>query len=285
MIFSLITMGVEANNNILIIGRPNSGKTTFYGQLYGRMELKKGVIRLLRAPRNLKAIHSAYERLASGLEPLATPSNEDLEIIIPVKWEEEELDLVFKDYGGEQVKRITDLLEYDKTWQIRAKENDRWILFIRPSQIYHHYDITITGYASIDTKTGSNELHNELSDQYVYIELIQALLHARGTGIKSDLDIPKLMIVFTCWDELKTDLNPREILKQKLPLFQQFIDTLWSAESVAIMGLSAQEFNLNSEEARDKYLDYLPESFGYIVYESNEQDKDLTKLIEASLKL
>lgn len=279
-------MEAEVNNNILIIGPPNSGKTTFYAQLFGRMQLKQGVVSLLQTPKNIMAIHNAYERLAGGLEPQATPANENLEITIPVKWEDKELELIFKDYGGEQVKQITDLLVYDKTWQKRAQENDRWVLFIRPSQIYHHYDLTITGYAKIGSEQEEDdELHKELSNQYTFIELIQALLHARGIGIKADLQIPKLVIVLTCWDELQTTLNPEEVLSHKLPLFQQFIETLWSSDSYTVMGLSAQEFSLDTEEAMNKYLDELPESFGYVVYQTNEQDRDLTKLIETTLKL
>lgn len=278
-------MEAKANNNILIIGPPNSGKTTFYGQLYGRMQIKKGVITLLRAPRNISGIQNAYERLADGLETQATPASENLEVIIPVKWRDKELELTFKDYGGEQVKEITDLLTYDKNWQNRAKENDRWILFIRPGEIYHHYDLTITGYAKIDSAKEGDEFHNELSHQYTYIELIQALLHARGIGIKTHLQTPKLMIALTCWDELKTTLTPDEIFREKLPLFQQFIDTLWSKESYTIVGLAAQEFRLDTEEAKNKYLDELPESFGYMVSETNREERDLTKLIEISLKL
>ena len=116
-----------ANNNILIIGPPNSGKTTFLAQLYGRMQSKKGNIRLARAPQNILGIKNAYERLADGLETEATPATDNLELKIPIKWEEKELELTFKDYGGEQISEIINLLEYDKTWQNRAKENDRWI--------------------------------------------------------------------------------------------------------------------------------------------------------------
>ena len=110
-------------------------------------------------------------------------------------------------------------------------------------------------------------------------------MHARGIGIKTDLQTPKLMIALTCWDELKTTLTPDEIFREKLPLFQQFIDTLGSKESYTIVGLAAQEFRLDTEEAKNKYLDELPESFGYMVSETNREERDLTKLIEISLKL
>lgn len=274
-----------SNNSILIIGPPNSGKTTFLAQLYGRMQSKKGNIRLARAPQNITGIKNAYERLADGMETEATPATDNLEIKIPIKWNDSELELTFKDYGGEQVREIINLLEYDKSWQTRAKENDRWILFIRPSEIFHHYDLTITGYAKIDSAKKGDGAHNELSHQYTFIELIQALLHARGTGIKNELQSPKLIIVLTCWDELGTDKKPVEILQEKLPLFLQFINSNWSKNSYTILGLSPQEFRLDNKDAREKYLDELPESFGFLVNENGNHDKDLTKLIEISLLL
>jgi GTPase SAR1 family protein len=274
-----------SNNSILIIGPPNSGKTTFLAQLYGRMQAKIGNIRLARTPKNIVGIKNAYERLADGKETEATPAIDNLEVVIPIRWNENELELTFKDYGGEQVREIINLLEYNKTWQTRAKENDRWILFIRPGEIFHHYDLTITGYAKIDSTRKGDGAHNELSHQYTFIELIQALLHARGTGIKNDLQSPKLVIVLTCWDELGTDKKPSAILEEKLPLFYQFIDTIWSKNSYNVLGLSPQEFRLDTIDARDKYLDELPESFGYLVSEDGNHNKDLTKLIEIALLL
>lgn len=273
------------NNNILIIGSPKSGKTTFLAQLYGRMQSKKGNIRLARAPQNIIGIIKAYERLADGMEAETTPATENLEIKVPIIWDENELELTFKDYGGEQVSKIVNLLEYDKTWQARAKDNDRWILFIRPGEIFHHYDLTITGYAKIDSAREGDGVHNEMSHQYTFIELIQALLHARGAGIKNGLRTPKLVIALTCWDELGTDKKPREILQEKLPLFHQFVETNWDGASYKVLGLSPQEFRLDNKEAKAKYLDELPESFGYLVDEQGSQDRDLTKLVELSLLL
>lgn len=275
----------KPNNGLLIIGPPNSGKTTFLAQLYGRIQAKKGRITLTRAPQNITGIKNAYERLADGLETEATPATDNLEVVIPVKIGESELELVFKDYGGEQVRDITKLLEYDKTWQQRTQDNDRWILFIRPGEIYNHYDLSITGYAKIDSASPTEGVHNELSHQYNFIELIQALLHARGTGIKSDLQIPKLAIVLTCWDELATTKTPKSILMEKLPLFYQFVETLWSPTSFMVLGLSPQEFPLDNDAARDKYLDDLPESFGYLVENNGSIERDLTKLIELVLQL
>ena len=114
---------------------------------------------------------------------------------------------------------------------------------------------------------------------------MQVLLHARGTGMKDRIETPRLLIVLTCWDELKTDLTPKEILQQKMPLFTQFIVASWMPETFKIIGVSAQEFPLKTDEDRDKYLDEMPQNFGYLVLEDNPKEKDLTRLIDESLTL
>ena len=59
----------------------------------------------------------------------------------------------------------------------------------------------------------------------------------------------------------------------------------WLSGAFKIIGVSAQEFPLKTNENRDKYLDEMPESFGYLVLDDNSKEKDLTCLIEEALTL
>lgn len=275
---------MAVNNEILIIGPPGTGKTTFLAQLYGRLSGRKGKLQLASAPENIDGIKSAYNRLADGKETEPTPSTENLEVKIPVIHEGQEFVLHCKDYGGEQVRDLVALMEYDKTWIERAKKNDRWILFIRLSKIEQRFDLSKKGYAEKNQKESSLSMFGT-SNQSQFIELVQVLLHARGTGIKDPVNTPRLLIALTCWDELETDLIPEEILQQKMPLFTQFIVANWLPGAFNIMGVSAQEFPLKTDKDRDKYLDEMPESFGYLVLDDNSKEKDLTHLIEKALTL
>lgn len=275
---------MTANKELLIIGPPKSGKTTYLAQLYGRLVEKKGKLQLASAPENIDGIKAAYDRLSEGLEPESTPSAANLEVKIPVMFEGQEFILHYKDYGGEQIRDIVALMEYDKTWTERARENDRWILFIRPSEIGHRFDLSMKGRADKD-RTGTTTANTRTSDQSQFIELIQVLLHARGTGMKQPIDIPRLLIALTCWDELSTDSTPGNVLQQKMPLFAQFIAANWLPGAWKVIGVAAQEFPLKTQDARDKYLDELPMNFGYLVLSDNLREKDLTLLIEEALSL
>ena len=279
---------MEANNEILIIGRPGAGKSGFLGQLYGRLMDRSGKLRLKETPSEIQGIKTVFDRYGLGLEPETTPANENLEISIPVLRGEEEILLRCKDYGGEQVRDLTKLLEYDKTWIDRAKQNDRWVLFIRPSTIGKRFDLSMKGHAEVDDDdTENHQLGEVTSDQSHFIELLQVLLHARGIGIKEQVRTPRLMIVLTCWDELESPASPVDELKSKTPLFYHFLKSNWSADHLKVMGLSAQGLSLKPKENQEKYLDELPENFGYLVLEENpkEQEPDLTLLIEEVLCL
>jgi GTPase SAR1 family protein len=285
MIFSFYTEAAMAiNNEILIIGPPKSGKTTFLAQLYGRLIDKKGKLQMSSAPENIDGIKNAYDRLADGEETESTPSTDNLEVKIRVIHEGQKFVLHCKDYGGEQVRDLVALMEYDNTWIDRAKTNDRWILFIRPSEIEHRFDLSKKGYALKNPKK-TNASFCGTSDQSQFIELVQVLLHARGTGMKDPIDNPRLLISLTCWDELSTDTSPEEIFQQKMPLFAHFIAANWLPRAFKIIGVSAQEFSLKTVEARDKYLDEMPQNFGYLVLDDNPKEKDLTRLIEKALTL
>ena len=275
---------MEANNELLIIGPPKSGKTTFLAQLYGRLLTRKGKLKLAEVPGNIEGIKNAYKRLAEGKETEATASTENLEVSFSVLEGDKEFVLNCKDYGGEQVRDLVKLLEYDKTWIKRSKENDRWILFIRPAEIESRYDLSMKGFAEVEKKKEAQSASGS-SEQSQFIELIQVLLHARGTGMKEPISTPCLVIALTCWDELNTTETPEQILQNKLPLFHQFIRSNWKSGKFKVAGVSAQEFPLDNQENQDKYLDELPESFGYIVTDENPEERDLTRLIHEVLNL
>ena len=272
------------NNSILVIGHPDSGKTVFLAQFLTRIRKRKSSIKLYKTPEKITAIADAIDSLAAGEEPQPTPADENAELILPIEIDEKRFDLTCPDYGGEQVNNLTGFMEIDETWQKLASEGNSWILFIRSSKISVAYDLSISSYEDIQSEKSSKFSNPGLSMQSRLIELLQALLYVRGVGIKNPIERPKLVVVLSCWDEIQSDQKPREILQTILPMFLHFVDALWQPNALKILGLSAQEFPLDTPEAKDRYQDELAENFGYIVLENGEKDKDITKLIKLALE-
>ncbi len=220
-----------------------------------------------------------------GEEPVTTPADENVELVLPINVDGKNIDLVCPDYGGEQVNALIGLMEINENWQRLVTYSDRWIHFIRPHEITPEYDLSISSYDEIETRKSTVFKSPGLSNQSKFIELLQILLHTKNKGVKHPISIPKLSIVLTCWDELNTNKKPVQVLREKLPMFLHFVETVWKIGAFKILGLSAQEFPLKTQEARDKYLDELPENIGYIIDQEGVKDKDITKLVKIALQL
>lgn len=123
------------DDSILIIGHPESGKTTFLAQFFTRVKKRKSSIKLSKTPENIKAITDAVKRLAAGKETTTTPASENLELVLPINVNGIHIDLVCPDYGGEQVNQLTELMEINDNWRKLVDNSDRWVLFIRPYKI------------------------------------------------------------------------------------------------------------------------------------------------------
>lgn len=273
------------NNNVIIIGLPDSTKTTFLAQLYVRIKKRKGRLRLSKNTDelNIKAIEPAITALANGETTKTTPAGDNLEVVLPVSLGELEFKLVCPDYGGEQVKNIWELMEVNTEMQKRIHSSDQWFFFIRLGEIFPEYDLSGTIYQDPQVSREEEISIPDFSHQSRLIEILQGLLYSKGSGIKNPIRIPRLFLVLTCWDELKTDKTPEQIFLEKLPLLHDMIKTNWSKDEFAFLGISPQGFSLETQEAKEKYLDELPENHGYLVLPDGSTDKDLTKLIEFAI--
>lgn len=275
---------MEKNNNILVIGKPKSSKTTYFAQFYLRIQRKKSNVKLWKAPKNIKPIDDAIKRLSKGDEVQSTPADSNEELILPIQVDNQQFELVCPDYGGEQVNNIIELMEFDEKWKARVENSDNWILFFRPGSLINYYDLSNAGYAQLEKKRSEKDLQSPLSDQCQLIELVQALLYIKGQGIKNRINKPRLLIALTCWDELNTKHNPVAYLQNNLPLLYEFVSSNWKEEAFKVFGLSAQEFPLTEQASKDKYLDDLPENFGFVVRPDGELTKDLTILVKEAIK-
>ncbi len=270
---------------ILLIGKPHSGKTTFIGQLYARVEANNSSMKLYKPIENLTPIIEATLALSKGDEVMTTPTEKSTIITLPLQYGEEMIDLDCPDYGGEQVNLILENREVDSIWLNSIKQSENWILFIKPSDLTTFYDLSNKTIKPdvLENGNGNSEEYS-ISDQSFFIELLQILLHSKGNDSHFRNSTTKLTIVLTCWDEFVTEATPKEELKKCLPLLLNFIETNWIESKVNILGLSSQGGSLKENELKKKYQEFGSENFGFIINEDGVKNVDLTHLILETIK-
>ena len=272
--------------SILLIGKPHSSKTVFLSQFYSKLQKNKSKLKLYKSVDDLSPISDAREALASGEEPQTTPSEKSVKFYLPIQVAEEQVDLKCPEYGGEQVLSIVENRELNKEWATSIQESNSWILFIRLNNVNKLLDISDVTYSEQHHKNSEesvSETEYKISDQSFFIELLQILLHAKGIDYHKLNDKPKLNIVLTCWDEMNTEEKPYDVLKSKLPLLLNFLESNWDENYLNIVGLSAQGFSLTTPENKEKYQIEGPEEFGYLVLTDGTQTNDITELIVQAL--
>jgi double-GTPase-like protein len=265
---------------ILLIGKPHSGKTTFIGQLHARVDANNSALKLYKAIENLTPIIEAAMALAKGEEVKTTPTDKSTVICFPLQHGETQIDLDCPDYGGEQVNEIIENREVDSKWADSIKQSENWILFIKPSDLTTSYDLSNKTIKPevLENGNGKSEEYS-VSDQSSFIELLQILLHTKGQDSHFKNSTTKLTVVLTCWDELSSTATPKEELNKILPLLLNFIETNWIESKVNILGLSSQGGSLKDPELKNKYQEEGSENFGYILKSDGAKDNDITQLI------
>ncbi len=270
---------------LLIIGKPHSSKTVFIAQFYSRLQKKRCKLSLYKPVDDLSPITAAREALANGDEPEATNTGRSVNLLLPIQFGSQQLDLLCPDYGGEQINTILSTREVGKKWLAAIKESDNWMFFVRINGVSEQLDISkIT--VTEEHLTNSEEdfdLPYSISDQSGLIELLQAFLHSKDHDYHFKNTKVQLTVVLTCWDELKTEEKPRQVLGKHLPLLLNFVESNWKSEKLKIVGLSAQGFPLNSDENKEKYRIEGAEKFGFMVRENGTRTEDITELIIEAL--
>jgi hypothetical protein len=273
------------NKPLLIVGKPHASKTVFIAQFYSRLQKGKSKLSLYKSVDDLSPITFAREALAKGEEPQTTPTNSSVNLILPIKFGDQQIDLLCPDYGGEQINNIIASREVDKKWIEAIKESDNWIFFIRLNSLSKQLDIsniTVTEEHTQEQKV-ETDVEYSLSDQSALIELLQILLHCKEHDYHFKNSKVTLTVVLTCWDELETKEKPKQILQNNLPLLLNFIEANWESANLKVIGLSAQGFPLDNEENKEKYQIEGPENFGYLINENGKKINDITELVSEAL--
>lgn len=268
--------------NILLLGESDVGKSHFGGQLLGRLNQELGAFRMVGSPPSLAAFEGVLHALNEGRAAKHTAQEQYLESNWPIAGcDGRRMDLVWPDYGGEQVRLIREERRMPPGWRDRIMASDAWILMLRIHRSETSDDIftrPISGLVDIPTASADFSM----SPQARFIEFLQWLIHVRGAGTLTPLAHPRLLILLSCWDELPATQQvaaPPAVLAERMPLVSAFLRANWHKEALHILGLSALERALSEDSADEDYVDQGPEAFGYIVEEDGTRSNDLTRAL------
>jgi hypothetical protein len=277
------------NNEIILLGGPNSGKTHYAGQLYGRLQRNPGIFSLRRdegAPANLSLLQDVLRNLEDGNASSHTPTKTWGDIDLPlIDSEGNTYDLRWPDYGGEQLKHVFDSRSVNQDWQRKLCAASSWIVLIRLNAEVTYLD-ALAKLAGKQEECQSDEKRISNWDANAYwVEKLQILLHVAKHGIITPLKRPKLTVLLSCYDELDhANKKPEEMLSNKLPLVASFIRNNWEEDAVSIWGLSALGQSLTGESNADNFIDDGPEFQGWVVPpEGGETNQDICLPIMWSL--
>jgi hypothetical protein len=279
----------DTYDSLLIIGGPDTGKTHYGGQLLGRLNQGKGQIKRRGASANIAPFEEVLRCLGQGVTAGHTATDVYHEIILPIELTSgDSVDLVFPDYGGEQIKAIMEYRQITKAWRGRLIESAGWLLFIRPERIHAPEDILTRPRPEAAEQKTEMPTNFRWSDQAYYVELLQMLLYAKSAGTTMKIKNPALTIVLSCWDELNPAATrnriPNELLGERMPLFAEFINANWESEDLLVLGLSSLGKALKEEEPDEGYLDNGPENFGYVVLPDTTHSSDLTLPVSLTME-
>jgi Double-GTPase 1 len=235
--------------SMLLLGEYGVGKTNYGGQLLKR--LMKGDGRLSMEPgaaTNIKPFEDAMRSLDEGIAADHTPASTYVESIWPIHDSRGRcVNLVWPDYGGEQLQRVIENRRLPRPWYDRVIGSPAWILMLRLQLLRAADDLfskPISALQGLESEPG--QVH--ASAQARLVEFVQMLLFVQHADIHRPLHTPQLMVLLSCWDELDTTSTPVDVLQVRMPLFSDFIHTVWKRP--LILGLSALERPL-SRDRRD----------------------------------
>ncbi|HHQ4663739.1 MULTISPECIES: TRAFAC clade GTPase domain-containing protein [Aeromonas] len=268
----------SSDNSILLIGESDVGKTHYGAQLLKRLMKRDGQLRMNGAATNIEPFESAMSCLDEGMAAGHTATSTYVDSIWPIMDAQgRSAKLIWPDYGGEQIKAISDTRRIPAAWQSRVVSAPAWLLLIRLQKTRVTADIFSRPlHAQPLTSTEGHEI--QISDQARLIELLQILLYIRGMASTKPLVSPRLCVLLSCWDELSVEDAPPELLKSRLPLLSSFIHNTWAKPN--ILGLSALGQALSPRDPNDEYSNRGPEQFGYVVLPDGQHSSDLTLPIQ-----
>jgi hypothetical protein len=279
---------MKQDHQILILGEPDSGKTHFGGQLIHRLRAQGNTFEMSSPPDEYEAFQPVLDALSGGKSIGHTHSSFRKSQRIKIKSTSGfETQMVFPDYAGEKVRDLVRTRRLDTEWMQQISASGHWLLVLSLKDQRGEEDITNHPKHSLEVMARSDKTATQLdlAGQSFYVELLQMLLFKKVVDNTHPISSPRLTVLLSLWDilDLEEGAIPSDVLGKRMPLLLDFLQCNWKQGHLHILGLSSLGKELQPNSADDDYQDMGCTEFGYLVLESGEKEKDLTRAIQIAL--
>lgn len=271
--------------NLLFVGIPQSGKTTYLAALWHMLEDQSSATKLKRKQNSadrtyLNLIAEAWRTCTPV--PRTTLQTDDTTVALHLEGEGfGDFTLTVPDLGGEAFEQQLEHRKMSAAHAALFREANGVLLFVHPdvkkgTQITEHDQITASIGGTTEAPSGSNG-HTAvpvpwkvemLPTQAKLVELLQFLLEMVEQRLR-------VAVVVSAWDLVAhLEETPREYVSRRMPLLRQFLDANDDVFDHTVFGVSAQGGEIPEEKSRLLGIDSRKR---IKVCLENENDHDITK--------
>jgi hypothetical protein len=276
---------VSNSMNLLFVGLPQSGKTTYLAALWHVLEDQS-------SPTKLKRKHNsgdrAYLNLIAEAWRACTPvprtalQTDDTTVALHLEGDGfGEFTLTVPDLGGEAFEQQLEHRKMSAAHAALFREANGVLLFVHPdvkkgTQISEQDQITASIGGATEAPGGANGHAavpvpwkvEMLPTQAKLVELLQFLLEMVDRRLR-------VAVVVSAWDLVaEVGQTPHEYVSGRMPLLRQFLDANDDVFDHAVFGISAQGGAIPDDKSKLLGLDSLQR---IKVCHENENDHDITK--------
>ncbi len=250
---------MNSNNDFLLIGLPQSGKSTFIAALWhvvesGELPSSFKISSLPEERSYLNTIREAWLKCKS-LERNKVDQISTINLQIEDTQNKLNGSVTFPDVSGEMYRMQFETRKLSSGYYQLLKRSNGILLFINPNDVKK--PILISEWNSV-IPAGEENMEQrykpwEFSDVPTQVMLVDLLQIAAAV-----IDIPcKIGIVISAWDVIISDpivnqeiKTPEDWLKQNLPLLYQYIKSNFRNLKTEVFGISAQGGNYDTDTAQ-----------------------------------
>ncbi len=260
-------MAIESEK-ILIIGLPKTGKTTFLAALWH--ELSPGntsnELKVKFEPPESEHLNDITRKWLKFEEHGRTVPEFEKRISLTLETNKEGkvFESVFEDISGETFKSQLEQRKWGKEYDHFVRQARGILLFIHPNEIKEPTTImqalngsTLKNLENIESRSlqqqkGYTVKFEDIPTQVHLVELLQFMISVNIAQTPQNIGI-----VISAWDLIKDDYNsPKDWLKRRLPLLDQYLNANENYIHCKIFGVSAQGGDYEKDiERLKKYND------------------------------